>query len=45
MSEENGDVASETTYDMLFISGDIIPILIFSAFEVGQPEEDVIACP
>ena len=38
------DVVSETTYDRLFVAVDIIPISIFPLFEVGQPEEDVIAC-
>jgi len=42
---KKGDVVSEATYDRLFISGDTIPILTFFAFEVGQPEEGVIACP
>jgi hypothetical protein len=45
MSKEIGDVGCEAPYDRLFISGDIIPILIFSFFELGQPEEDVVACP
>ena len=36
---------SGTPWDRLFISGDIIPILIFSVFEVDDPADDLSACP
>ena len=36
---------SEIPWDRLFISGDIIPILIFSVFEVDDPAEGLSACP
>ena len=39
------EVGFGTTWDKLFISGDIIPILIFSVFEVDDPAEDLSACP
>jgi len=39
------EVGSGTPCDMLFISGGIIPILIFSVFEVDDPAEDLSACP
>jgi hypothetical protein len=43
---KKGDVGAEATYDSPpLISGDIIPILISSVLEIGQPEEELIACP
>jgi len=38
-----GDVVSEATYDWLFVFGDVMSILIFPLFKVGQPEEDPTA--
>jgi hypothetical protein len=42
---KRGDVISETTYDRLFVAKGIIPLSIFPVFDVGQPQDDLIARP
>jgi hypothetical protein len=39
------EVGPGTPWDRLFISGGIIPILIFSVFEADDPAENLSAFP